>query len=102
MCILILNIPSPVQNVQFMPTLLCIPRHFAQNISLRIHVLAILSDFNFVECVLSQMDPALLSFGMVRALGSYVEWILAESKVSLPVYALAKYSELIHAHLSSE
>lgn len=80
------HIHEPMQNDDVMSVLLMIPRHYAEQLPLRTHILPLLSNFNFAENVLSQMDMSLLSYETLETLGSYLEWILAESKVSLPMF----------------
>lgn len=56
--------------------------------SLQTHILPILSDFNFVENVLSQARALVnpLSNKTVWSIGPYLAFILRESKVGLPVF----------------
>ncbi|KAF5322636.1 hypothetical protein D9619_000212 [Psilocybe cf. subviscida] len=77
---------------QLMPALLAIPRHYAKASSPqhKIHVYSAVSDFNVVKNVLSRIPEGPIAYDAIRAIGSYLEWILTESLESDDQGALVK------------
>ncbi|KAF5321295.1 hypothetical protein D9619_000196 [Psilocybe cf. subviscida] len=65
-----------------MPVLLTIPWYYAEKFTPqhKIRIYSMLSDFNFVENVLSRMYTGILSHKTTRLIVSYLNWILTESE----------------------